>query len=336
LKIVALGRTKLLYDSINLLYRKGFNIGLIATSKAAPEYEVDEYDFRKLAKEVGAEFINDSNINSLENIEKIKKIKPDIAISVNWQSILEKKIIDCFPNGILNCHVGDLPKYRGNAVINWALINGENRVTITIHKMDENLDSGDIVLKKNININKKTKVLEILSECNKVVPQMFYESIDGLLNERLEVISQSKNLRDVLRCYPRKPMDSFIDWKNTAEYIDRLIRASSEPFIGAYTYLNNQRIYILKAHVEKLLEPSLYIPGQVLWKKDDTGEVAIGTGKDILVIEKIKEENGQLVLPTQCIKSLRTRLGIQAEDEIYLLWQKIRKLEKIIEEKTRY
>ncbi len=332
LKVVALGRTKLLYDSIKFMYNKGVEIPLIITCKSQPEYDIKESDFEKLAQQLGAEFICNVNIENYENLEVIKNINADIAISVNWKNILTRDVIDCFRLGILNCHIGDLPKYRGNAVVNWALINNEKYVTATIHKMDDGLDSGDIVRKQKININKSTTVYDILEECNKIIPQMFFESIKGIEDGTIETIKQSNKPEDILRCYPRVPFDSLIDWKNTADCIDRLIRASSKPFAGAYTYYNNQKIYIQKARVEKLKENSLYIEGQVLYKIKNTGEVVVGTGNDAIVIEEIRLENGKEELPANYIKSVRSRLGMQIDDEIHSILKRLEKIERYINE----
>lgn len=328
MRVAALGRTKLLYDSIKHLYNKGMKIVLIATSKSSPEYSVTEKDFENLAKSIGAEFFNDVHINNSDKINMIKKLNPDIGISINWQGIINEEIIKIFPYGLLNCHAGDLPKYRGNAVANWAIINGEKEITVTIHKMDKGLDTGDVVLKKGIPINDNTKIADIVESLENIVPIMFYDSVIGLNSGKIVPIQQDKDLKKALRCYPRIPSDSFIDWNESAEYINKLVRASSEPYSGAYTYFNKKKLYILRSHIEKFQVPSVYIPGQVVWKKNDKGEVGIATKKDILVIEKVKIGDGEAILPTEVIKSLRTRLGMMLQDEIYLLWSRVNELEK--------
>ena len=329
MKVVALGRTRMLYDSIIFLHNKGIEIPLIITSKAQSEYDITEGDFEKLAESIGTEFINNVKINEAETVEKLKKINADMAISVNWQNIISEEVIQCFPNGILNCHIGDLPKYRGNAVINWAIINGEEEVVITIHKMDKGLDTGDIVLKEKVRIN-GLNIGKVMKICNSKIPQMFYKSVHGLLSGKIIPAKQESEIGKSLRCYPRIPLDSFIDWNNTAEKINTLIRASSEPFIGAYTYFNTKKLYILRSHVEKNIQPSLFVPGQVLWRRTQTGEVGIATGKDVLVIEKVKYDNLENILPTEVIISLRSRLGMYVEEEIYLLLQKVKKLEDMV------
>lgn len=330
MRVIALGRTKLLYDTIKFLHEHDIEIVLIGTCQEAPEYNINVSSFKQLADSIGADFFCDTHINTEERIEQIIMLKPDIAISVNWIGLISQDIINCFPNGILNCHAGDLPRYRGNAVANWAIINGEREIVLSIHKMDSGLDTGDIVLQKRFSIDENMKIGELYRLFEKSVPKMFYKSVIGLKDGSIIQKPQEKNPSKALRCYPRIPSDSYLEWVKSAEYLNKIVRASSEPFLGAYTYLNGEKIVILSSHVELFEIPSVYIPGQVLWRRQDTGEVGVATGKEVLVIEKVRDENGKECNPTDIIRSLRARLGIMIEDETYLLMKKVKYLEELI------
>lgn len=330
MRVIALGRTKLLYDSIRFLHEQGLEIVLIGTCQESPEYNITASDFEQLADNIGADFFCDTHINTEERIHQIKTLKPDIAISVNWLGLIGQEIIECFPNGILNCHAGDLPRYRGNAVANWAIINGESEIVLSVHKMDLGLDTGDIILQKKFSIDENTKIGELYRLFEENIPKMFYKSVTGLKDGSLIQKPQEKDPLKALRCYPRIPSDSCLNWSESARYLNKIIRASSEPFSGAYTYLNGEKITILSSHVELFETPSLYVPGQVLWKRKHTGEVGMATGDGVLVIEKIRDESGYECNPTDIIKSLRTRLGMNLENEIYLLMKKVSYLEELI------
>lgn len=330
MRVIALGRTRLLYNSIKFLHEHGIEIVLIGTCNEAPEYKIKASDFKQLADNLKTEFFCDAHINTKERIEQIKSLKPDVAISVNWLGLISQEIINCFPNGILNCHAGDLPRYRGNATSNWAIINGENEIVLTIHKMEFDLDTGDIVFQKRFYINESMKIGELYRLFEKSVPEMFYKSVIGLNDKSIIQKPQKKNPSEALRCYPRIPSDSYLNWSKSAEYLNRIVRASSEPFLGAYTYFNGEKIVILSSHVELFEIPSMYIPGQVLWKRKNTGEVGVATGSGILVIERIMHGNGNECNATDIIKSLRSRLGVMIEDEIYMLMKKVKNLEELI------
>ena len=145
MRIVALGRSIELYKTIEILHSKGYEIPLIITCKAAPEYKVKEEDFKKLAEEINSEFYQTQNINSPLSISKLKNSNAEVGVSHNWISMVKKEACGVFTHGILNAHCGDLPKYRGNAPIAWAILEGEKEIGITIHRMDPyGLDSGPI------------------------------------------------------------------------------------------------------------------------------------------------------------------------------------------------
>lgn len=320
MRIAALGRTRLLYDSIRLLHEHGHQVALIGTCRAAPEYDVKASDFEALAKELSVPFFNDARINAPENIQTLRSAMADIAISVNWLTIVGKDAVNAFPHGILNAHAGDLPRYRGNACPNWALLNGEAQIGVTIHKMaPDELDSGDIVLKEYLSVNRDTRIGEIYDYLGEAVPKLFLRAVNGLESGSITPVEQSRDPQLALRCYPRVPSDSRIDWSRPAEDILRLINASSEPFQGAYTFLNMNRLVIWRASREPFQTPSLYIPGQVAYIDRDGGSVGVAANDGVVVLREVQLEDGGRVRPADIIRSTRARLGMNTEDELYRL-----------------
>ena len=109
--------------------KSGHNIVLIITSKVEQyQYEKKEEDFLELAKKLGVDFLLTEKLNSNQTYEYIRKTAPDIAISVNWKTLIPRECMNLFPYGILNAHAGDLPRFKGNAVRNWALVAGEESI----------------------------------------------------------------------------------------------------------------------------------------------------------------------------------------------------------------
>ena len=162
MRIAAFGRTRMLYDTVKLLSENGHEIVLIGTCKEAPEYDITAADFKDLAKNLQVPFFNTSSINSEEVISMLTACNADIAVSFNWLTIVGQSVIDAFPYGVLNAHPGDLPRYRGNACPNWAMLSNDDKVVISIHQMEpDKLDSGAIILKDSFSINKDTRIGEI-------------------------------------------------------------------------------------------------------------------------------------------------------------------------------
>ena len=309
MKFAALGRTKWLYKTIEHLIVCGHQPVLIGTSPAAPEYEVDQDDFRVLAERTGCPFFCDPKINNPAVSDLIGKSRAEVAVSVNWVSTIPNETLDLFPYGILNAHLGDLPRYRGNATPNWAILNGECKIVLCIHQMSEELDQGPVLLKRDLRIDKTTYIKDIYSFMEINIPLMFAEALTGLESGRLAFQPQPTDPSLSLRCFPRTPEDGLIDWTHSAEQIHRLIRASSEPFKGAYTYLNQTRITVWRGRCGELPYPWLGVPGQVAFVDKEKSEVTVLTGSGVIILETVETEQEGVVPPAKIIKSTRVRLG---------------------------
>jgi methionyl-tRNA formyltransferase len=328
MKVVAIGRTEILHDSILEIMKSGNELALIITCNESSHYLKGAQDFEMLAKKIGAVFICTENINTEQIISALRKIKPDVAISVNWKTIIGQEVIDCFKYGIINAHAGDLPRYRGNAVPNWAIINGENQIVLTLHYMTVDLDAGPILIQKKYPLKGDSRIGEIYDFIRENCPKMFDEVLGGIEKNTIKPHEQPKDPALSLRCFPRLPRDSEIDWKQPAELIDRLVRAVSEPFNGAYTFLGTEKLIIWRTHHQKSDSPFLGVPGQIASRDKKTGEVTVIAGEGFLVLEEVELNNNGRIKPTQAISTIRTRLGMDITGGMIELLQRISKLER--------
>ncbi len=309
MKIAIIGRSELLFETAEMLVKKGFEIPLVITSKAAMEYKKKEEHFKNFAHTINAKFIQTGKINSSEIINKIKSLGIiDLAVSINYSGVISNEVIDLFPLGILNAHGGDLPRYRGNACQAWAIINGEEKIGLCIHKMiGGELDSGDIISKAYFPVNINTRIGEVYEWMQAEIPNLMYESLKKISNLSFIPEKQSKNHKDALRTYPRNPNDGKIDWSKDAESIIRLINASSEPFAGAFTNYIGKKIVVWRACLFNDKEKYYAIPGQISRINKDSGNIVVITGKGKIEIQEI-ELNNNRGKPTDFIKSIRSRL----------------------------
>ena len=331
MRVAVLGRTRMLYDTIEEIVLQGHEIVLIGTCPAAPEYDITEKDFEDKARKLGIPFFNNVQINSPYIVEILKKSNADIAISVNWITVIKSEACECFKYGILNAHCGDLPRYRGNATPNWAILNGERQYAISIHYMEPGkLDSGDIVLKEYFQIDEQTTVTEIYENMNVTIPKMFGKAIDIIDKEGHVGVEQSKNIEDSLRCYPRIPSDSFIDWNENCDTILKNIRASSHPFQGAFCFWDDLKIYIFDAEIKSFETPCLVCPGQVIKVIRDDGIVEVAASDGVIALRELWINNERFTA-ADVLKSVRIRLNYCLPNEIYLLRNEINILKKEIE-----
>lgn len=303
-KIIAIGRSRYLYDSIRHLVKKGYTFTAIVTEKAYEEYDIKDTDFEALATEIGSAFFRLSNVNTAGLTDLVKTENIRAAISVNWKYTLPKEFLDLFECGVLNYHLGNLPDYKGNATINWTIINGLHYVNGNVHKMDPKLDAGDIVARKSVSIGPDDYVADILKKAEQDTPALYEQALDKVWNDPdfYEVKGSEKGSR----CYPRLPEDSQIAWDKSAVDIARLIRASSRPYRGAYSYLNGERVTIWRAKPYFPEEEFFAIPGHVVGVAKDTGHILVACAQGMLEIEEI-EYKGEVSMPAANIKSIRVR-----------------------------
>jgi len=226
---------------------------------------------------------------------------------MNYTGIIPQSIIDIFPNGILNAHGGDLPKYRGNACQAWAILNGEKRIGLCIHKMiGGELDNGDIIERDYFEVSDTTKIGEVWNWMRNSVPQLFSKALKNIgKNTQYILEAQSENKDDILRCYPRLPEDGQINWNLKTEEILRLINATSEPYSGAYCYFESKKMIIWDASIVNDGEIFMAVPGQITLLGTDYVDVACGNGKLRLKIVELGNHRGN---PRKLIKSSRARL----------------------------
>jgi methionyl-tRNA formyltransferase len=232
-----------------------------------------------------------------------------VAVSVNWLTLIPAAILERFEHGVLNGHPGDLPRYRGNAAPNWAIVAGEEKVVATVHRMDTGLDSGPIVAQRTFELDDSTYIADVYTFLDEAFPELFTDAVEGLAAGRVAPREQPAEPRLALRGYPRLPRDGELDLAKGAAELARVVRASAEPFEGAYTWLGTERVTVWRAHHEPLPEPSLGTPGQVAEIRRRTGEVAVLTGEGLLVLEEL-ERTGQRAPAAELLPSARLRLGL--------------------------
>jgi len=288
-----------------LLRQAGHEIVCILTARQAPEYARTAADFRDLAEAWGIPFAQGAKIH--EPADFLAEARADIAVSINFPGVVPQSVIDLFPLGVLNAHGGDLPRYRGNACQAWAILNGEDRIGLCIHRMvGGELDSGDIIARDYLALDERTKITAVWAWIAERTPVLMLDAIVRLETDSSYVLQkQSRDPADALRCYPRTPEDGKIHWNLTAIDVLRLVNASNRPYAGAFTSLESSRLIVWDAELVRDDEVFCAVPGQVTKVGTDLVEVACGIGK-LRLLEV--EYEGRVSEPHIVIRSIRQRL----------------------------
>lgn len=305
MRVGIIGRTHLLLDAAKLLHEAGVELAFVYTCRSEEFYSAKERDFEEFANRIGVKFFNDLKIEG--RADELRALGADVCISMNWLSILPKKILELFPMGVLNAHPGDLPRYKGNACPNWALLNFERQICLTIHQMSLELDSGPILMQEVLPVDESTYIGEVYDWLGTAVPSAFLKAVDGLASGTLAFHPQSSQIKP-LRVYPRRPEDSRILWSESARSVLALIRASSHPFGGATATLEGrEEILIFRALQYHPDFDFCAMPGQVCLAAGENPVVAVGDGM-IEIQECVSVFGSDRETKRRILSSLRNRL----------------------------
>jgi methionyl-tRNA formyltransferase len=304
MRIAIIGRTATLLESANRLVDAGHSIGLVVTARPAPEYAAGEEDFAALAATHGAAFLSTPALD--RDMIAGAAAGVDAGISLNYPTVIGQPVIDCFPFGILNAHGGDLPRYRGNACQAWALLQGEPRIGLCIHRMvGSDVDAGDIVVRRYLDVTIGHRVGQVMAWMESEVPALFVEAVARVAEPGASF--ERQDAARAVRCYPRRPEDGRIDWRADHEAVLRLINASSEPFAGAFTTYRGDRFVVWRAALVREEERCLAVPGQIARIDRQSGTADVITGRGVVRLLEV-EIGGVRGAAAGALKSVRDRL----------------------------
>jgi methionyl-tRNA formyltransferase len=227
-------------------------------------------------------------INSDDFYELATSFDCDLFVSMSFNQIFRNRIINLPRLKTINCHAGKLPFYRGRNILNWVLINDEKEFGITVHYIDEGIDTGDIILQRTFPITDEDNYKTLLDLSYKECASILYDAIKIIQSGIINPIKQ-KDIHPVgFYCGIRSDGDEIINWNNSSRDIFNFVRALCYPGPIARTFFNNEEIKINKAKIIKDAPKYINTNGQIVGKTDDGFIVKTGdTTIEILGIESI-------------------------------------------------
>jgi len=212
----------------------------------------------------------------------------DFAIVAGWYHMIPKRIRALFPQGCAGFHASLLPKLRGGAPLNWALLLGHKETGVSCFELSDGVDDGPLYGQKKFLIDNGDNINDLIQKSNKAITNLLGDILPKLQNNRLEKYPQHG---EPSYCGQRGPEDSKIDWQNSSNDILRLIRASTRPYPGAYSYIGDQKITIWSALAA---EWNIHAnPGQILIVDDS---IYVGCRQGAIKLHSVDEPEHNLPL----------------------------------------
>ena len=298
LNILFMGTPDFAEESLKSIDKAGFNILGVVTNPDKPKGRG-----MKMVSSPVKEYALEKNIpvyqpikvrNNPEFIEEVRKMKPDVICVVAYGKILPEELLKIPKLGCINVHGSLLPKYRGAAPIQWAVINGDKKTGITTMYMDVGMDTGDMILKKEVDIGDNETTGELWDRLAKIGGELLVETLNKIEDGTAPREKQGENF--TMAPMLNKEM-SKIDWENqSAKQKKNLVRGLN-PIMGAYCYLNDKKIKFWKVDVVNKFESEIkdinkLENGTVLIADPKEG-LFIKTKEGILEVLEIQGENAK-------------------------------------------
>lgn len=251
MKVIFMGTPDFSVGTLEALVEAGHEVVLAVTQPDKPKGRGKEMQFtpvKECAMRYGIPVFQPVKVRQQECIEELRKYEADIMVVVAFGQILPKEILEMTPYGCINVHASLLPKYRGAAPIQWAIINGETESGVTTMQMNEGLDTGDMLLKTVIPFADDETGGSLHDKLSVAGAKLCVETLEGLQAGSIVPEPQGETTTDYARMLDKQLGN--INWKQSAVEIERLIRGLS-PWPSAYTNWNGK---IMKIWSAKALE----------------------------------------------------------------------------------
>ncbi|MFF0399730.1 methionyl-tRNA formyltransferase [Streptomyces sp. NPDC005248] len=240
-----------------------------------------------------------------ELLSTLRAVEPDIIVANNWRTWLPPEIFDLPPHGTLNVHDSLLPTYAGFSPLIWALINGEPEVGVTAHRMDGELDMGDVVLQRSVTVDATDTVTDLFRKTVDLIGPIVTDALEQIASGTAVWTEQDRSKASFF--HKRSVEDSRIDWSWPAEDLERFVRAQSDPYPNAFTHHRGRRIRVVSAAVSEGRYGGT--PGRIFIREGDG--VVIVAGADArsgrnhgLLVKRVRTEDGTELAATDYFRTM--------------------------------
>ncbi|TSA09479.1 MAG: methionyl-tRNA formyltransferase [Deltaproteobacteria bacterium] len=289
-RIVFMGTPSFAVPSLEtLIHYGGVEVAAVVTQPDRPKgrgLAVSPPPIKVLAEQAKIPVLQPEKIRTENFLGGMRKLSPQVIIVVAYGKILPPELLAIPPRGAINVHASLLPKYRGAAPIQWALINGEETTGVTIMQLDEGMDTGPIFLMEEIKIEPTDTTGTLHDRLASLGARALIKTLDGL--QKGTIIPRPQPKTGVSYAPMLKKEDGRIDWRQPAGKIFNLIRGL-DPWPGSYSYWRGKLCHLYKPRLFEGAEKKA--PGEII-QADDSG-LLVATGSDYILITELKIEGSR-------------------------------------------
>ncbi|MFG2051407.1 methionyl-tRNA formyltransferase [Micromonospora sp. NPDC048935] len=235
----------------------------------------------------------------------LEKADPDVIVATNWRTWIPPQIFELPRRGTLNVHDSLLPAYAGFSPLIWALLNGEKEVGVTAHMMDAELDAGNIVLQRSVPVGPRDTTTDLFHKTLELFGPITVDGLALIASGKTDWTPQDRSKASFF--HKRSDEDNRIDWTWSAEELDRLVRAQSDPYPNAYAFHRGQRLRITAASVSRGNYGGT--PGRIFIREGDAVVIVAGAearrGRSPgLAVERVRLDDGTELAATEYFRTM--------------------------------
>jgi methionyl-tRNA formyltransferase len=306
-RVVFMGTPEFAVPSLSALVSAGHEVSLVVTQPDRPKgrgRKVAMSAVKERALELNLAVYQPERVRTPEAAEAISAAKPDVIVVAAFGQILPKAVLDIPPKGCINVHASLLPRYRGAAPINWAIIRGEDVTGVTIMRMDAGMDTGDMLMVKEEDIRPEDTGGSLTKRLSGLGAGMIVEALGELEAGRLTAVRQDADKATYAPMLKKET--GLIDWNKPAAEVERLARGL-DPWPGAYTKHGGETLRVWRVEVTDNDTPG--VSGEVI----EAGRhgIAVVTGSGIAVITELQLGGGKRMKAADYLAGHRLTPGVR-------------------------
>ncbi|MDO4633410.1 MAG: methionyl-tRNA formyltransferase [Eubacteriales bacterium] len=307
MRVVFMGTPDFAVGTLEALLNSEHEVAAVFTQPDKPKGRGHAMQFtpvKETAVAAGVPVYQPLKVRETEVIEQVRTLAPEVIVVVAFGQIIPQSILDIPKYGCVNVHASLLPKYRGAAPIQWAVIDGEERSGVTTMQMDAGLDTGDMLLKREVVLAENETGGSLFDKLSMVGAELLLETLTALEKGEVQPQKQPAESPTPYAAMLNKKMGE-IDWQRSAVEIERLIRGLN-PWPSAYTRLDGKTLKIWEASVMETGEENA-VPGTVV--SLENGQIVISTGEGRLAVRELQLEGKKRMAADAFLRGYKLQTG---------------------------